>query len=862
MFVAFVQRAVYYLTLPHRTVAREDKASMMKMVRTRSAVAGLLLLCEILVYTSGSERPSSAFCDEGAQQSTAVGSSPWDTYAKSSLLTPESFDESRVAVLIPLHPPKFEMAERYFDSARHSGAAAEIDTYILLSPEDDAKFHSRFPHFTSGPGQYTHIVENSGVAWIDNLNKSKGPPDVPVRKKLQVLAQFYDRIIDGALPTRYRYIVIPDSEIVWARNATGFAAAVARHGADPVWYGNCQTAVAEKHQVRNSWYTFAQNLRDGDEYAAALARLQDRCRSAYPVNTHFVELPVYDAVRLPRYLAFLNTLTTVCNEDGTTCGAFEQPLYVDWVVAIDGHGRVDSSVESPSSNQYSWLSRMRWKSDGTLWAYDPSMQLLKSTGVLWAPLHVIETGSKCATLPPSVYILFNTDYSESRAKRTKRTLLYPPCCDRARSWPFPPYCSAYRPTPWQERAEILSSMLTPANNASSSHETAGHFAGHSAARQSAEAALQNSFMSRPSAPMPMPMPAPAPAPALPRVLRSMTGEEMPIEQCLADGRGRWMSLESPRKAPYDLQLSPFFSSWNTSRWWWGKCGPEYVTETWVPARCSLPEMAALRTEFCQKFAGKNILLVGDSVQGQLFTSLVSMLGASVEHIQFGKCERLGGADEQFRNYMRTFIAKNHHEYSLRATACSNATISFLRNEVLALELTNSELKDRRTRPNLHRKEFMCDWREAAARASVVVLNRGMHQVPGVPHSLHPLGDIFRYLGRNGPTSPSVIYRSTHAPRCDGKLELNVADNSTVAYAVEAQYNWKWIQGQNAKDQLEVEKHGGRFLDVYSMSLQNGKSKMKSAAGALDCVHGCLPGPLDEWARALLTLLNITQTAAI
>ena len=48
MFVAFVQRAVYYLTLPHRTVAREDKASMMKMVRTRSAVAGLLLLCEIL----------------------------------------------------------------------------------------------------------------------------------------------------------------------------------------------------------------------------------------------------------------------------------------------------------------------------------------------------------------------------------------------------------------------------------------------------------------------------------------------------------------------------------------------------------------------------------------------------------------------------------------------------------------------------------------------------------------------------------------------------------------------------------------------------------------------------------------------
>ena len=84
---------------------------MMKMVRTRSAVAGLAV-CEILVYTSGSERPQRL--DEGAQ-SAAVGSSPWDTYAKSSLLTPESFDESRVVVLIPLHPPKFEMAERYFD---------------------------------------------------------------------------------------------------------------------------------------------------------------------------------------------------------------------------------------------------------------------------------------------------------------------------------------------------------------------------------------------------------------------------------------------------------------------------------------------------------------------------------------------------------------------------------------------------------------------------------------------------------------------------------------------------------------------------------------------------------------------------
>lgn len=868
----------------------------MNRVHSSSALAvALLLFAQMLVQCFGGieYRPSNDLCTGDTRRAADPASTAWAKYARNdSLHAPKWFDESRVAILIPLHPPKFELAERYLDSARHAGAAQETDLYILLSPEDEASFHSHFPHYASAPGHHTLILHDSGVPWIDTLNKSKGPPDVPVRKKLQILAQFYDRYSsagDDSLPTRYRYIAIPDSEVVWGRNASGFAAAVARHGANPVFYGNCQTSATEKHQARNSWYTFSQNLKsdggDGGEYTAALSKLQDRCRSAFAVNTHFVELPIYDVARLPRYLTFLNGLRTVCNRDGSTLGAFEQPLYVNWLVALEGVGRVDSSVEPPSANQYAWLSRLRWKNDGALDAYDPSMKLLQSTGVLWAPLHVVEVGKKCATLPPSVYILFHTDYSESRSR--KKGFIHPPCCNKQALSTLPsappPYCSAYDSLASHKQAKTSAAVSATVAVASETwDESPSSSLASPQVVDQQQGKLLGGLMGWRGASSPAPLKRalqsaqeaqPAPA-ATTEKIDAQGGTA--LEQCLADGRGRWAPLSEARAPPYDLQQSPFYASWNASRWWWGPCGAESVTETWVPAGCGLAPLAELRTEFCRAFAGKDLLLVGDSVQGQLFTSLVSLLGAAVvNHIEGGKCERLGGADAQFRAYTSTVIAHNHHEYALRATACPNdaATISFLRNEVLALELTATELQDRKKRPALHRKEFMCEWTAAAARASVVVLNRGLHQTPGLSQTtLHPLGEILRNISRaknsssiaggGGAISPRIIYRSTTAPRCDGKVELNVAANATAKYVVEKRFNWRSIQGQNAKDRLEVEKHGAWFLDLYPMSAQNGKRKMKmkkrgslSDTGGLDCVHGCLPGPVDEWARALLALAN-------
>lgn len=309
-----------------------------------------------------------------------------------------------------------------------------------------------------------------------------------------------------------------------------------------------------------------------------------------------------------------------------------------------------------------------------------------------------------------------------------------------------------------------------------------------------------------------------------------------------------MPLETAREAPYDLQRSPYYADWNTSKWWWGRCRREKVTETWVPARCGMLPVAELQAQFCRAFAGKSMLLVGDSVQGQLFTSLVSILGESIRHIGSGSCKRLAGADRDFRNYMDRVVKKNRHEYALQATACSNATILFLRNEVLALELTPTELKSWSNHTKVNSHHFMCDFREAAARASVVVLNRGLHRFADSPWTLHPLSDIFRYLSSGGGASvPRVIYRSTMAPRCDGRVELNVAENLT--YSVKNKFNWRKIKPQNELARAVVEKHGGWFLDVYQMSIQNGKRKV-------DCVHSCLPGPaIDECALALLMLAN-------
>ena len=156
-----------------------------------------------------------------------------------------SFDARRLAVLVPIHPPKFEEAIAFFRSSVAAGAGDELDLYFIFGSENDrARFESAL--------QDRGAQLSRPVRWRRSLVVRKGDTaadyawatskDYIVAKKHAALAQFLGDVVardarrGGAL-WPYRYVVVLDSETAWARPAKGLAAAVAARAAAPTWYG-------------------------------------------------------------------------------------------------------------------------------------------------------------------------------------------------------------------------------------------------------------------------------------------------------------------------------------------------------------------------------------------------------------------------------------------------------------------------------------------------------------------------------------------------------------------------------------------------------------------------------------------------
>ena len=319
-------------------------------------------------------------------------------------------DASRVAILIPVHPPKYDYAKRYLASAKIAQAHTVSDTFFILSPQDEEEsFRATFPNIT----QEFHLIlyEQSGIEVVDNLIKPpktghKQPADWAVRKKIGGLQKLHEMIMLGNVHP-YRFAVVADAELLWARSAVGFAAAVSQRADAPHWHGTCHLN-DRVPAVSSTWQVFSQNMSKSD-YLSAIAILQAGCtETRNPLNTHFVDMPIYDMSRWQRYANFLDSLRTSC--DSTTLKqleAFEQPLYIYWSLVVERHGNL-TTIERTFST-YPWLERMRGH------AYPGMIDLLDSSGVLWAPLQVLVSAPTTCTVPKSVYLFFHTDSIENKA---------------------------------------------------------------------------------------------------------------------------------------------------------------------------------------------------------------------------------------------------------------------------------------------------------------------------------------------------------------------------------------------------------------------------------------------------------------
>ena len=333
-----------------------------------------------------------------------------------------------------------------------------------------------------------------------------------------------------------------------------------------------------------------------------------------------------------------------------------------------------------------------------------------------------------------------------------------------------------------------------------------------------------------------------------------------LSSCVASGFGRWLE-DSSLKEPYLLSPTLYTPAFFTSRWFWGSCDHEkilhyYKSPNLLPVRrelqyswqpncshllqgSSLPSYSQLRREFCSVFRGRSILFVGDSLSGQFFSSFISIFGvqwATVNNASENGCY-LGFSATNFWKE----VLNNAHEIDAEARICKSGELDvkvrFMRNDWLS----TGDL----TRVN----GVSCDWFTVASDYDIFILNRGIHFVDDEVFAIQ-LQETLTNL-RHLKNTARVIYRGSHhsTPNCAELRDPQPTPLSSPNDTVSLSYHWDRTEIQNQIARVLVEKIGGTFIGTFfAFSLRPGGRRLP------DCLHFCLPSPMDEFVRVLLAYL--------
>ena len=322
-----------------------------------------------------------------------------------------------------------------------------------------------------------------------------------------------------------------------------------------------------------------------------------------------------------------------------------------------------------------------------------------------------------------------------------------------------------------------------------------------------------------------------------------------MDACIASGAGDWVasSLEP-------VKLSPtFLKNWQQSVFFWGQCEEAPRALRWEPRGEGCDGLAAtarsptLAQDFCDAFSGASVLLVGDSVQGELFSTLAALLGADrgVQDEAAARRRCLPGS---------RLMAHHAHEVRVETLACDGRLgIEFIRNEFLLWAGARDTLDAAAIRRQDNK--YLCDWADDASGADLLVLSRGLHEAPDAAFAEQLAATLDGLsAARGAPNAPWLVYRGSHAvvPNCHAYADPSpesLADRIVATPGEPHSAAWANISHQNriAKDIADA--RGVTYMDVFAQTARRPGARPDWHAG--ECMHYCVPGPIDDWARLLL-----------
>ena len=249
----------------------------------------------------------------------------------------------------------------------------------------------------------------------------------------------------------------------------------------------------------------------------------------------------------------------------------------------------------------------------------------------------------------------------------------------------------------------------------------------------------------------------------------------------------------------------------------------------------------------------NVLIVGDSLQNLFFKSLVANIAAFSPpdlplHINVTAPEECALAPLKDASICTCSEASYSADVSTAAGSRSNSSsapevcsgvtlrITYVRNFFLFLS-------------SHHVSKNYLPWSRMTslfAPADVILVNQGAH---GGPPTTFRAGirAALRHI-RNHAPEKLIVFRNTppgHANcmQYDGPLAAKQEESSLP-------YNWGLMPEYNAIAREEAGAVGAAYLDVYSMTVLRPDGHRSGA----DCLHYCMPGPIDTWVQAFMNLM--------
>lgn len=264
----------------------------------------------------------------------------------------------------------------------------------------------------------------------------------------------------------------------------------------------------------------------------------------------------------------------------------------------------------------------------------------------------------------------------------------------------------------------------------------------------------------------------------------------------------------------------------------------YADWCWKPFGCVAESFSV--KGFCQKLGGRGILVVGDSIQHQLYDALFMQLGTTGQPLEQWTLE------PDIMNTTSGGICVGQ----------GGGRLIFLRNDQIAV--TDNTPLFAKNPPNV----FRSDWTSIAPMFGIIILNKGAHYISNNTVFLSETRATAHWLLNSVDFNKTqVFFRDTpqgHPNAIETTVAISEPLLSSPHWLKKDKFDWCHFPNRN-KEAIDIfESILGPFVTVLyvsHMTFNRPDGHRQDVCGGNDNLHYLLPSVVDSWIHPLFNLMR-------